>query len=437
MTTQVYEALNDPNVSWHCVKCGLPQFSSSLFDHTHLETSNTFETLDLSTDNTTGYSGSDAEQDTISSSSSSTASFGPPQHTSSPTKRRKKGSKQEQQIRSMKVLNVNFQSIRNKKEELAVLIESTKPSIIIGTETWLNSSIFTSEIFPPSYSVVRKDRVGGHGGVLLAVRSDLTYNTLQIQDEGEHVYIKLSFGKDVSLIVGALYRPPNSDTQYMDKICSTIEELSVQNRKAVLWIGGDFNLPDINWEDLSVGGHSNPASINNRFLDMIQNCNLQQMVTFPTRGDNVLDLFLTNRPTLINKCSLLPGLGDHDIVGVDSDVTAKRSKPVKRKIYLWKKANLLGMKQDCRQFQQEFVHKYTEQSSVHEMWNCFKISLLNMMDSHVPAKMTSTRFSQPWVTRSVKRSSRRKKRAFNHALATDRQEDFNRYREIKNFDSVY
>ncbi|XP_071476520.1 uncharacterized protein [Diadema antillarum] len=229
--------------------------------------------------------------------------------------------KQGQQLCNMKILNVNFQSLKNKKEELAVLIESTEPSIIIGTETWLNSSVYTSEIFPPNYNVVRKDRQDGYGGVLIAVRRDLVYNI-------------------------------------------------IKNKKVVLWIGGDFNLPDINWEDLSVSGHSNPVPLNNRFLDMIENCNMQQMVSSPAHGDSTLDLFLTNRPTLINKCTLLPGLGDHDIVSIDSDVSAKRCKPVKKKIYLWKKANLSDMKRDCRLFQQDFLIKYCEQSSgdVPEDW---------------------------------------------------------------------
>ena len=41
---------------------------------------------------------------------------------------------------------------------------------------------------------------------------------------------------------------------------------------------------------------------------------LEQMVTSPTGGQNILDLFFTTNPTLVNKTSILPGLSDHDIV---------------------------------------------------------------------------------------------------------------------------
>ena len=38
------------------------------------------------------------------------------------------------------------------------------------------------------------------------------------------------------------------------------------------------------------------------------------MVTEPTRYENVLDLFLTNNSTLVNKVEIIPGFTDHNIV---------------------------------------------------------------------------------------------------------------------------
>ena len=32
ITSPVYKALNNPNISWHCVNCGMPNFSTSLFE---------------------------------------------------------------------------------------------------------------------------------------------------------------------------------------------------------------------------------------------------------------------------------------------------------------------------------------------------------------------------------------------------------------------
>ena len=53
---------------------------------------------------------------------------------------------------------LNFQSVVNKVPEFHCLIETEKPDIVIGTESWLSPDIFNGEIFPPGYTVFRADR---------------------------------------------------------------------------------------------------------------------------------------------------------------------------------------------------------------------------------------------------------------------------------------
>ena len=63
---------------------------------------------------------------------------------------------------------VEGQSIKNKKAEIHTVIESAKPDIILGNESWLTPDIRNSEIFPESFDVIRKDRASdAHGDVLL------------------------------------------------------------------------------------------------------------------------------------------------------------------------------------------------------------------------------------------------------------------------------
>ncbi|CAG2201493.1 unnamed protein product [Mytilus edulis] len=164
---------------------------------------------------------------------------------------------------------------------------------------------------------------------------------------------------------------------------------------------------------------------------MIHNCHMEQTVTFPTRLDNTLDLFLTNRPSLINRCSPLPGISDHDAVFIESSAAAKRGKPVKRKIHLWKRADNEKLKKECLEFQQQFLDKYTIQSSIAEMWLDISTALTNILDSSVPSKMTTSRFSQPWITKEIKALSRRKKRCFNRVKSSNRSRDKKKYQHLK------
>ena len=69
-------------------------------------------------------------------------------------------------------------------------------------------------------------------------------------------------------------------------------------------ITGDFNLPNINWENHHVtpnSGYSTVAA--NKLLSLIEDHGLIQHVSEPTRkqgnANNILDLVFTNRPGLI------------------------------------------------------------------------------------------------------------------------------------------
>ena len=70
---------------------------------------------------------------------------------------------------------MNCQTVNNKRAELHTFIDSAKPDISLGNESWSTPDIKNSEIFPDSFDAIRKDRVGAShgGGVLVAFRRDL------------------------------------------------------------------------------------------------------------------------------------------------------------------------------------------------------------------------------------------------------------------------
>lgn len=71
------------------------------------------------------------------------------------------------------------------------------------------------------------------------------------------------------------------------------------------------------------------------------------MVTFPTRGTATLDIFLTNRSSLYNRCEPFPGIGGHDIVYIDSNAKVMHPKPTQRIIYIWKRADIEKIKSEA------------------------------------------------------------------------------------------
>ena len=116
-------------------------------------------------------------------------------------------------------------------------------------------------------------------------------------------------------------------------------DLKNKSKGNITIIGGDFNLPDINWVNNSIEQRQYSKKMNNSYLDFIAEKNLEQMVDFPTNKLNTLDIILTSHPGLKLRCKPMPSLGNsvHDIVLYDCALKPFTPKPVKRKIHLWKK----------------------------------------------------------------------------------------------------
>ena len=148
-----FEYANDSHIAWDCILCNCPNYSTVCFSEV-FSTTNQFSIL----------------------SENSLRSPGPsdslmPIHTSTLERKNKnpKGNKR----KTLKILNINFQSIKFKQGELENLISSVEPDIIFGTETWIDSTIKDTQIFPGGFNIFRNDRKLSGGGVLIAVRDTL------------------------------------------------------------------------------------------------------------------------------------------------------------------------------------------------------------------------------------------------------------------------
>ena len=129
--TAVFDALENTVVSWYCCNYGIPQFNSSLF----------YE--DPSTDN-----------DTNDSLSSNLSRIGPPLSQSSPTvKLGHHAQFRPITKRRLRVISVNFQSIKAKRELFWSLLKQTNPDIILASETWLHPGIHDCEVLPDNYTL--------------------------------------------------------------------------------------------------------------------------------------------------------------------------------------------------------------------------------------------------------------------------------------------
>ena len=177
----IYEYLANTSISWICTTCDAPNYSTTLYEST-MSVSNSFSVL-----------GNISDKISISQSGniSVTSSIGSPTATSSP-KRTNFSHKEDIKSNHLRIININFQIIKNKVADLHTIIDLANPDVIIGTETWLTPDMVSTEFIPSEYQVYRRDRPNDPlGGVMIAARQNLTSSAVHSGRLAEVISIKV------------------------------------------------------------------------------------------------------------------------------------------------------------------------------------------------------------------------------------------------------
>ena len=162
------------------------------------------------------------------------------------------------------------------------------------------------------------------------------------------------------------------------------------------------------------------------FLNVIADNNLEQQADF-TRKDNTLDLVLTGYPGFKLRCKALPAIGnsDQDVNLYDTTLKSQQPKSPRRKIYLWKRANVEAIQEDVREFSLAHQEEITD---INSTWEQLKNMLHSSTEENVPSKLTAARQTLPWMNTSIKRAIRLKQRAHRKARTTRKKHDNDCYK---------
>ena len=186
---------NQQGFTWICPQCAMPSFRSSFFeDLIEHASDNSFSVL----------SDFDCDVDELENAPL----------TSSPAAPRQRKDHSDRSKRKLKLMTVNCDGLKGKKKQkqLAALLDLEKPDIVMGTESHLDGTINTSEVFPVTYKVQRKDRNMYGGGVFIAYKEDIVASEVtEVGKSCELTMIKVKSGKLPPVYFGSFYRTTDSD----------------------------------------------------------------------------------------------------------------------------------------------------------------------------------------------------------------------------------
>ena len=389
ITEAEYENVLKSGCTWICPKCEFFNFSDSFFvDQLNLMNRNRFDPL------------TKGKNDGISS----------------------KRTNQTTSLGGLKFISLNINSIRGKKLDLLAFLDVHNRHIVAVQETKIDSSIATSELFPETcpYNIFRKDRNLHGGGVMLLIHKDIPHMPLsELENDSESVWVKV-FANKTSHYVASWYRPPggsNEDFHLFGVQLDQIRNKHKGNKLPSVHVLGDFNFKDIAWPDrLNKSGSMLSQSEGQMLIDIMNDHGLEQLVHFPTREKNTLDLILTSLPGQFQEIHSPDKLSDHDVVSGTLKVYIPPKKKHRRKVYLYHKGDFESMRKDVSDFARDrYFNGYSDNRSVQENFDLITSFIQEYADKHIPSKTSSSVSSVPWITPEIRRKIRRRNKT--HAKA--------------------
>ena len=314
-------------------------------------------------------------------------------------------------IRSMKANLTSFEiCLQNLEFEF---------SVIGITETWLTDSNF--DLYNINgFNFVETHRTGRSGGgvgiflrndILYQIRSDLTLNN----ECSESIFIEIDkdlFNKNRNIIIGVIYRPPNTDLKlFNDDINELLDTLERGHKYCYLM--GDYNINLLNYNK-----HAETTS----FIDIMYAHSFLSLINRPTRvakeSATLIDNIFTNCYSNIDntlQCLIYTDVSDHfPIVHVDFGMKLLDTDPVMTRRNL------------CYKNRQRFHESISSidwgalynEGDTQTAFSLFHSTLLKHFHRNFPKQTVKMKYNnrKPWLTQGLKDSIKVKNKLYKKCL---------------------
>ena len=211
---------------------------------------------------------------------------------------------------------------------MCMLISSDEPDLILVTEVIPKAQqlpLSPAQLHIPGYTLYMNfdpssSHLGRSGmrGVCAYASDNLKVSEVSFDFASvEHVWLSVSLAGGDCLLIGCVYRSPSGRGEEHARDIARLFQQATARAHSHLVIVGDFNLPQIDWEE-----EASPAPdthLSQAFLDTVHDNLLYQHVHLPTRyrvgeSPSLLDLVFSNEEGMIRDLEYFPGLANSDHV---------------------------------------------------------------------------------------------------------------------------
>ena len=164
---------------------------------------------------------------------------------------------------------------------------------------------------------------------------------------------------------------------------------------------------------------------------MVLDRSLTQLVKCPTRGENILDLLLTNSPEAVSQVDVVDGIPGSDHEAVQFLIRATKPAPVRqnRFVYNFKRGDFNRFRDLLSEIPWNCCFL---SDNVDDAWSRFKDLLLTAADQCIPKVRLSRKKRAHWLSAETLQQIRKKRRQYRMAKQSGKQEDITRYKTTSN-----
>ena len=333
--------------------------------------------------------------------------------------------------KNLSIAHLNIRSLRNKVDEVRLLLRVCKFDILAITETHLDKGISNRQLQVDNYKIVRRDRHSDSigGGCLVYIANhicSMRMNSFESADI-EGIWLKILVNS-TAFVVGTIYRPP-SDLTFFKSFQLMLEKVWLKHRNVVIL--GDFNC------DFAARKFDGTLSSDygKKLQSLLQQFDYTVVNNQPTRvtsnTSTLIDLVITSKVEMIKSTRILDlGISDHMLVHASVKTKVQRPPPKIVKARTFKNFDRVEFSKDIRDAPWSVCSVFDDPDDCYWAWSHI---FNNICQRHAPYRETKIRRqSLPWITPQIRHLMNLRYKSLQKAKSTNDERLWSEYRQLRN-----
>ena len=342
---------------------------------------------------------------------------------------------QNDQEHKVKFWYTNADSVSNKIHEIQTIAETEKPNIMAITETLPKTNRTLDKITNHDIAGYTGYHSNVNRGVSIYVHSNLKSEKIDINSGfEEYIWVNIEMTRNINIIVGCIYRSPNSPDSNNNMLPSMLDIVSTL-KKSYLVIVGDFNYKEIDWINNNIHTTENhPAYI---LYNKINDLFYEQLVKSPTRhraGErpSLLDWIITDSPNKIDNIDILAPLGekgDHNVISFDLSIQSYFCN-ISPFNLCYSRGNYQEMRNSLEDTDWATL---IQEGNIENSWSSFHKTIDQKIEEHIPKARSKSNKFQPWINAEIKGARKEKNLAWRKYSRHNSEANWTDFTSKRNF----